>query len=80
MKTTKLNSWIDENRFPEVHTSNLRENTSTHPYGFFVVVVEQEEEDLRLVSGTCCMISNRLSVGKHIYTYKTRYTLDRNFK
>ena len=66
MKTTKLNSWIDENQFPEVHTSNLRENTSTRPYGFFVVVVEQEEEDLRLVSGTCYMISNRLSVGKHI--------------
>ena len=46
MKTTKLNSWIDENQFPEVHTSNLRENTSTHPYGFFVVVVEQEKKIL----------------------------------
>ena len=46
MKTTKLNSWIDENQFPEVHTSNLRENTSTRPYGFFVVVVEQEKKIL----------------------------------
>ena len=46
MKTTKLNSWIDENQFPEVHTSNLRENTSTRPFGFFVVVVEQEKKIL----------------------------------
>ena len=46
MKTTKLNSWIDENQFPKVHTSNLRENTSTHPYGFFVVVVVEQEKKI----------------------------------